>query len=159
MAVNPDFRDLFSELCAVKARFMIVGAHVVIFYAAPRYTKDLDDLDIWVEPSQENARRVFDALARFGAPLADLTIDDLATSGTILQLGIEPNRIDLITQIKGLTFERAWERRIRTSYGGVPISVLGIDDLVVNKREVGRPQDLLDLEQLQQAKKRNSNPE
>ena len=156
MAVNPDFKDLFSELCAVKARFMIVGAHAVIFYAAPRYTKDLD---IWVEPSQENAKRVFAALARFGAPLADLTIDDLATLGTILQLGLEPNRIDLITQIKGLTFERAWERRIQTSYGGVPISVLGIDDLVVNKREVGRPQDLLDLEQLQQAKKRSSNPE
>lgn len=69
MPVNPDFKDLFSELYAVKARFLVVGAHAVIYHAAPRYTKDLD---IWSEPTPENARRTYQALGNFGAPMEDL---------------------------------------------------------------------------------------
>lgn len=153
MPVNPDFRDLFSELSAVEARYLVVGAHAVIYHATPRYTKDLD---IWIEPNPDNAQRVYTALTRFGAPMESLEVEDLATSGTIFQIGIEPNRIDVITELKGLSFEDAWRRRILSTYGDVPVALLGLDDLLVNKRAVGRPQDLMDVESLERVK--NSPP-
>ncbi len=151
MAINRDFRDLFRELCAAEARFLVVGAHAVIFHATPRYTKDLD---VWTEPSADNAPRVYLALARFGAPMESLTVEDLATPGTIFQIGVEPNRIDVITSVEGLSFETAWENRISSAYGEVPISILGLDDLLLNKRLIGRPQDLLDVEWLERVKER-----
>lgn len=146
MPVNPDFRDLFSELSVVEARYLVVGAHAVIFHATPRYTKDLD---VWIEPTEDNAQRVYTALTRFGAPMETLAVEDLATSGTIFQIGIEPNRIDVITEVEGLTFVDAWQRRVLSTYGDVPIALLGLDDLLVNKRAVGRQQDLLDVESLE----------
>ncbi len=97
MGINRDFRDLFSELCAVDARFLVIGAHAVMFHAVPRYTKDLD---VWIEPSPANARRVHAALARFGAPMESLEVEDLATPGTIFQIGVEPNRIDIVTAVE-----------------------------------------------------------
>jgi hypothetical protein len=149
MAVNPDFRDLLSALCAADARFIVVGAHAVIYFSSPRYTKDLD---LWVEPTRENAERVLAALARFGAPVEQLTVEDLAVPGTILQIGVEPNRIDLSTDVDGLDFAGAWRRRVLSTYGGVPVSILCLDDLVVNKRAMGRAQDLLDLDNLERAR-------
>jgi hypothetical protein len=128
MATNPDFRDLFSALFAEGAEYLLVGAHAVMLYTTPRYTKDLD---IWVRPSVDNAARVYRALVAFGAPMADLTLEDLAVSGTIFQIGVEPNRIDVVTSVDGLEFE----------------------DLLKNKRAVARPQDLLDVERLERAQK------
>ena len=151
MPTNPDFSDLFSELSAAGADFILVGAHAVMFYAAPRYTKDLD---IWVRPTRENAERVYRALGAFGAPLEQLEVDDLAAAGTIFQLGMAPNRIDIVTSITGVDFDAAWKRRVATTYGAVPIHVLAIEDLMTNKRMVGRPQDLIDLEHLERALKR-----
>lgn len=148
MGVNPDFKDLFSELCATEARFIVVGGHAVIFHATPRYTKDID---IWVGPSPENARRVYDALGNFGAPMETLAVEDLATPGTIFQIGIEPNRIDIITEVEALSFEESWQRRVSSTYGGIPIAVLSHGDLLVNKRSVARPQDLLDVQALERA--------
>jgi hypothetical protein len=146
MATNPDFRDLFSSLCAEGAEFLVVGAHAVIVFTAPRYTKDLD---VWTRPTPENAARVHRALAVFGAPMGDLAVTDLAVEGTIFQLGIAPNRIDILTSIDGVRFDDAWSRRVPSTYGGVPIHVLSIEDLLANKRKVGRPQDLLDVENLE----------
>lgn len=148
MATNPDFKDLFSALSAEGAEFLVVGAHAVMFYTEPRYTKDLD---IWVNPTAENAVRVCRALARFGAPMADLSADDLAVPGTIFQIGIAPNRIDIITSIDGVTFPHAWPRRRESTYGDIPIFLLGLGDLLINKRAVGRPQDQLDLAKLEKA--------
>jgi hypothetical protein len=147
MATNPDFRDLLSALSAEGAEFLIVGAHAVMLYTAPRYTKDLD---IWVRPTPENAARAHRALAAFGAPMADLTVDDLATPGTIFQIGIAPNRVDILTAIEAVTFEEAWARRVSSAYGGVPIALLSLEDLLTNKRAVGRRQDLLDVEKLEE---------
>ncbi len=151
MPTNPDFSDLFSELSAAGAEFIVVGAHAVMFYAAPRYTKDLD---VWVRPTRENAERVYRALAAFGAPLDQLEIDDLAVEGTIFQLGMAPNRVDIVTSITGVEFGPAWDRRVASTYGGVAIDLLSIDDLMTNKRAVGRPQDLIDLEHLERARRR-----
>ncbi len=149
MPANSHFRDLFTESSAAEARPSDVGAPAVIFHATPRYTKDLD---IWIEPTPENARRVFLALARFGAPMNGLAVEDLATPGTIFQIGIEPNRIDVITRMAALAFEDAWEHSAASTYGEVPIAVLGLEDLIANKRAVGRSQDLLDVEKLELVK-------
>ncbi|HLG19067.1 MAG TPA: DUF6036 family nucleotidyltransferase [Bdellovibrionota bacterium] len=130
---------------------MIVGAHAVMFYSTPRYTKDLD---IWVECSKDNAVRVYQALKKFGAPMADLTLKDLSAPDTIFQIGIEPNRIDILTTLKGLDFENAWKNRVSSTYDGVPIHLLSIEDLITNKSAVGRDQDILDLKNLQKAKNR-----
>ena len=145
---NPDFSELFSALSAEGADFLVVGAHAVMIYTEPRYTKDLD---LWVRPTRQNAARVLAALRRFGAPLADLTVDDLATPGTIFQMGMAPNRIDLLTSLDGLDFDSAWTRRVPSSYGGSRIHVLSRQDLITNKRTVGRPRDLLDVESLEKA--------
>lgn len=150
MTANPDFRDLFSALSAAGAEFLLVGGHAVMFHTAPRYTKDLD---VWVRPSADNAARVHRALVVFGAPMADLTIGDLAVPGTIFQIGVAPNRIDVLTAIEGVEFEAAWRRSLSTTYGGVTIHVLSIEDLLTNKRAVGRPQDLLDVASLEQRRR------
>ena len=145
MAVNPDFRDLFSALFDEGAEFIVVGAHAVMFFTEPRYTKDLD---VWVRPSKANAERVHRALERFGAPLSDLTVEDLAVPGTVFQIGVAPNRIDVLTSIEAVDFEPAYPRASVSTYGGVTIRLLSPEDLVTNKRAVGRKQDELDVEKL-----------
>ncbi len=146
MAKNPDFKDLFSALCNAGADFIVVGAHAVMYFTEPRYTKDLD---VRVRPAVANAERVHRALVEFGAPMSNLTVEDLSAPGTIFQIGVAPNRIDVLTSIEGVEFDGAWERRVASTYGGVPISLLSFDDLLTNKRAVGRPQDKLDLEKLE----------
>lgn len=149
--MNPDFRDLFFELSAAEVRFLVVGAHAVTFHSVPRYTKDID---IWVEPTRENAARAFSALSKFGAPVESVSVEDLCSPGVIFQIGVEPNRIDVLTSIAGLEFGEAWGRRVASTYGGVPISVLGLDDLIASKKAAGRPQDLLDVDWLEKARRR-----
>ena len=151
MATNPDFSDLLSALCAEGAEFIVVGAHAVMFHTAPRFTKDLD---VWVRPSRDNAERVRRALAAFGAPVTDLSVEDLSTKGTIFQIGVAPNRIDVLTSIDAVEFDEAYPRSVPATYGAVPMRVLSVDDLVANKRAVGRKQDEIDVENLQKATRR-----
>jgi uncharacterized nucleotidyltransferase DUF6036 len=151
MPVNPDFRDLFAALRDADARHLVVGSLAVTYHASPRYSKDID---LWVDPAPENARRVWAALERFGAPLDQLTVQDLSAPETVFQIGVEPNRIDLLTSIAGLSFEAAWQHRVESTYAGIPIYLIGLDDLITAKRSAGRPQDLLDIELLERAKRR-----
>jgi hypothetical protein len=146
VAVNPDFRDLFAALNAAGARYLLVGGYAVAYHAQPRFTKDLD---IWTEPDAANAARVYDALRRFGAPLQELTTADLERPGTIFQIGVPPNRIDIVTAIDGVGFHEAWPGRTETTYGDEVVQVIGRAHLIQNKRASGRPQDLLDLEILE----------
>lgn len=147
---NPDFRDLFRCLNDEGARFLIVGAYAVMFHTEPRYTKDLD---IWVEATPENARRVWNALARFGAPMEGVTEQDLCSPELVYQVGVEPNRFDVLMGIRGLEFGDAWEHRVETTYSGEPVSILGLDDTIRAKAAAGRPQDLLDLSRLEARKR------
>ena len=145
--MNPDFLDLLRSLLAADARFMVVGAYAVGVHGRPRATKDLD---VWVEPSVENAPKVMRALRDFGAPLMGLTEKDLSTPDAGLQIGIEPLRIDVLTKISGVSFEEAWPARANASFGeGVRCPVIGIDALIANKRAAGRPQDLADVAALE----------
>ena len=151
MATNPDFRDLFAALSAQGVDFLVVGGHAVMLYTEPRYTKDLD---VWVRPTGENAERVFRALADFGAPLENVNVEDFAAPGTIFQIGVAPNRVDILTSLEGIEFEHAWTGRTKSTYGGVPIGVLSAEDLIANKRAVARPQDLLDVDALTRSLRR-----
>jgi hypothetical protein len=150
MATNRDFKDLFFELSNAGADFLVVGGHAVMFYTVPRFTKDLD---IWVRPTATNAQRVYSALLRFGAPMADLGVADLAVPGTIFQIGVAPNRVDILTSIDAVEFDDAWARRTPSTYDGVPIAMIGLDDLMTNKRAVGRDQDLVDAKLLERTRR------
>lgn len=146
--MNPDFLDLLRALRAADARFLVVGAYAVGVHGHPRATKDLD---VWVEPTAENAPKVIRALREFGAPLMGLTAQDLETPGIGLQIGREPLRIDIITKVTGPDFAEAWATHIEAEFAPeVRVPVIGMDALLANKRAAGRPQDLADVAALEQ---------
>ena len=144
--MNPDFRDLLAAFNARGVEFLIVGAHALAAHGLVRATKDLD---VWVRPSLENAARVIAALADFGAPLHDLTVEDLSRPGLIFQIGVEPLRIDVITAIDGVQFEDAWVERVAATFADQRVPVLSRGHLLANKRAAGREQDLLDVKWLE----------
>jgi hypothetical protein len=142
--------DLVSALNGARARFLVVGAYAMAAHGVPRAT---GDLDVWVEPTVENAPRVFEALARFGAPLRSLgvTLQDFVTPGVVCQIGLPPRRIDITTVIDGVTFDEAWAGRLEGALGSIRLSYLGREALTRNKQAVGRAKDLADLEALKSA--------
>lgn len=146
-----DFKELLSEFNAHSVEFLIVGAHALAVHGIVRATKDLD---VWVRPGAENARKVLHALQSFGAPLYDLTLADLSAPGLIFQIGVEPVRIDILTAVDGLEFEESWLARSQASFEGEPVNVLSREDLIRNKRASGRPRDLADLGQLLEGESR-----
>lgn len=143
--MNRDFAEMLSALSAAGADYLIVGAHALAAHGRPRAT---GDLDIWVRPTEENAHKVWAALARFGAPLSALKREDLSTPGMVFQIGVEPVRID-ISAIDGVEFDDAWPGRLVLDIDGQTVHLLGRDDLIRNKRAAGRPQDLADIAALQ----------
>ena len=146
MSINSDFSDLFAALNAAGARCLLVGGYALAVHATPRFTKDID---VWIEPTPANAARVMAALRAFGAPLDAVSEADLSHPGIVFQMGVPPNRIDLMTSIDGVAFEDAWRDRISTSYGEQTIAVIGRAHLIANKRATGRAQDLLDADLLE----------
>jgi hypothetical protein len=148
MSASSIFKELLRKFNEHQVKYLIVGAYAVMNYTEPRYTKDLD---VWIEPSQVNAERVFKALADFGAPLESVTIEDFTNPELIFQIGIAPHRIDILMSVKGLEFAEAWVRRIETYFEDVPIVIVSKEDLLTAKEAMGRPQDLLDAEALRRA--------
>lgn len=137
---------MLSGLSDSGVEFLLVGAYAMAAHGHPRAT---GDLDIWVRANPENAVKVLVALSRFGAPLHDLTIEDLSTPGIIFQIGVEPSRIDILTEISGVIFSDAWERKISIEMNGCSMSVIGLEDLIKNKRAAGRAKDIADVETLE----------
>ena len=119
--MNQDYRDLFFEFNAAGVEYLVVGAHALAVHGHVRATKDLD---VWVRPSGANAARVLKALAAFGAPIVALSVEDLEVPGTILQLGVPPYRIDVITAIDGVDFESAWQSRGASTFADQRVNVL-----------------------------------
>jgi len=148
--VYPDFKELLLAFNAHNVEYLIVGAHALAAHGHVRATKDLD---LWVRPEQSNAQKVLQALSDFGAPLSELTVDDLSRKQTIFQIGVPPLRIDIITNIDGVEFADAWPDRVETSFGGVPAFVISRHHLITNKKTAGRLQDLADVQQLDEARK------
>ena len=140
-----DFRDLLHVFVAHEVRFLVVGAYALAVLGRPRAT---GDLDVWIEPTAENALRAHAALREFGAPLDELRPADLARPGIIFQIGLPPLRIDILTVIDGVAFETAWPHRLAADFDGVTASVIGRADFLTNKRATGRLKDRADAERL-----------
>jgi hypothetical protein len=149
--VSPDFRDLLSAFNAHGVEYLVVGAYALAAHGRVRAT---GDLDIWVQAAPDNAARVMKALTEFGAPLLDLTAADLSQPGVVFQVGVAPVRVDILTAIDGVEFADAWPARVMTRFADQPVAVLSVEHLIRNKRAVGRPQDLADLEWLEHPEKR-----
>lgn len=146
--LNPDYRDMLSALSEEGVEFLLVGGYALAAHGLPRAT---GDLDVWVNPTSANARRTFRALARFGAPLDQVSEDDFATGGIVFQIGVVPRRIDVITSIEGVSFGEAWPKRIQVELEGLEIPVIGREEFIRNKRALGRAQDLADVSRLEEA--------
>lgn len=144
--MSRDQIDAILAFLEEKVEFLIVGAHALAVHSVPRAT---GDLDIFIRATPENADRVWRALAKFGAPLRDVTREDFASPDVVFQIGVPPARIDVITQISGVEFDEAWPNRVVVPIGGHPVAFLGRDDLIRNKRAAARLKDLADVESLE----------
>ena len=148
-----DYEEFIEFLNQLQARYLVVGAHAVAFHARPRATKDLD---VFIEPTRENAERVLDAISQFLGTDLGIKPTDLSTPGRIVQLGVAPTRIDLMARLSGIPdFESVWQRRVDAVFGDVPAHYLSLDDLIQNKAEAGRDQDKADLKVLRRAGKKS----
>ncbi len=127
MMLNEDYRDMLQALSNEKVRFLLVGAYALAAHGYPRATMDID---IWVMPSPQNADAVLRALHRFGAPLHNLTKEDLQNDETIFQIGVAPRRIDIITAASGLQFEDTYARSLSVNIEGIEVHIPLIDDLI-----------------------------
>jgi hypothetical protein len=144
--MNPDFVDLLRAFIAADVRFLVVGAYALALHGRPRAT---GDLDVWIDPTPENASRVMRALQAFGAPLHDITESDFTRPGVTYQMGVEPVRIDILTELTGVSFAEVWPDRMRGAFGEVHVDFIGLQAFIRNKRATGRLKDLADIEGLQ----------
>jgi hypothetical protein len=137
---------MLSAFCEEKVEFMLVGAYAV---AAPGLPRATGDIDLWIKRSQDNADRVWSAITRFGAPVSNISKQDFITPGTVVQLGVIPRRIDILTEITGVDYEEAEQDRVFINIEGLKIPVIGLLHLIQNKNAVARPQDKADVARLE----------
>jgi predicted nucleotidyltransferase len=138
----PDWREFFAALLAHDVRFVVIGALAVAAHAEPRFS---EDLDVFVEASASNARKLRAALVAFGFGDAVPKVTELAKAGPIWMLGRKPLRIDILTEISGVSWKQAWAGRVAVAIDGMQLPVLGREQLIANKAAAGRPKDLRDL--------------
>ena len=148
--LNEDYKDILQLLLQEKVKFLIVGAYALGVYGYPRAT---GDIDIWVEPSQENAKKIFDVLCKFGSPIKGISRETFSTKGIIFQIGLPPRRIDLITDIDGVKFTNAYKNKKTITLQNLRIPFLSLKDLIRNKESTGRAKDLLDVQYLKEKRK------
>lgn len=148
MLTNPDFKELLSIFIEHDVKYLVVGGYAVMRYTEPRFTKDLD---IWIATTETNAVAVYAALKQFGAPLKGLTPSDFTDKSSYYQMGRAPFRLDIIMDLNGLDFDGAWRNRSGIKIGGMDIWFISRKDLMISKRLSGRPQDLIDLANLEKA--------
>ena len=145
MEVQQDFKDLFVLFNEQKVEYLIVGAYALAFHGAPRYT---GDIDLLVNPDASNAQRIMSALDKFGFGSVGLEASDFESPNKVIQLGVPPVRVDMITSITGVSWEEAFAGRVEGKYGDVLVHYIGREAFILNKRALGRKKDLADLEAL-----------
>lgn len=149
MNLTKDLKDILRAFNANAVKYLIVGGHAFGVHAEPRTT---NDLDLFVRSDPANAQAVFRALTQFGAPLAGMSPEDFA-DGTLFQIGLPPERIDILQTIDGITFDEAWPNRIEGSIDEIPAFIISREDMIANKLASGRLQDLADVEKLRAAER------
>jgi Nucleotidyltransferase of unknown function (DUF6036) len=142
MIESRDFEDLFELLNANSVQYLVVGGYAVAVHARPRYT---DDLDVFVSRSSDNAERLIKVMTEFGYGPPELTADRFKVPRRVIQLGLPPHRVDILTSIKGVEFQAAWHRKATGRYGAQTVNFIGKEDLIKSKQAAGRPKDLEDL--------------
>lgn len=142
---NHDFREFVTLLNKNEVKYLIVGGYAVGIHGHPRYT---GDLDIWLLPEPENAKKILTTIKEFGFGSLDIKENDLTKKDSVIQLGYPPLRIDLITNIDGVHFEECYPNKKTVEIEGLPVNFIGYDDLIKNKKASGRHQDLGDIENL-----------
>ena len=145
MEIQRDFKELLALLNEHKVEYAIVGGYALAFHGAPRYT---GDMDILVKPDRKNTRRILAALEEFGFGGLELSIEDFENPDMIVQLGVAPVRVDIITTLTGVSWEQVYSNRVKGKYGNVPVSYIGREQFIANKKAVGRKKDLADVEAL-----------
>lgn len=145
MEAQPDFKELLRLFNAHQVEYMIVGAYALAFHGAPRYT---GDLDLLVKPDLGNAQKILKVLQDFGFGSLGLSTDDFTKKEHVVQLGLPPVRVDLITSITGLSWEEAASHREAGKFGDVSTYFIGKTDYILNKKACGRHKDLADIEAL-----------
>jgi hypothetical protein len=145
MEVQKDFKEFLALLNAHEVDFMIVGGYALAYHGAPRYT---GDIDVFIKPDSKNAMRIMKVLEEFGFSSLELSIDDFKKEDSVVQLGLPPVRIDIITSISGVTWEQADASKEPGKYGEVPVFYIGKNQYVANKRATGRAKDIADIEAL-----------
>ncbi len=145
MEIYPDFRELLALFRAHNVEFVIVGGYAMAFHGAPRAT---GDIDLLINPSPANAERVVAAINSFGFASLGLTANDFSNPGQVVQLGMPPVRIDILTDIEAVPWQHADQGKVAGLYGDVPVHFIGRSELLANKKAVGRKRDIADLEAL-----------
>jgi len=148
LQLSKDFQDLLELFNQHGVQYLVAGGYATSIYAEPRYTKDLD---LWVEAEPGNAKRILSALREFGFGSVGLELSDFTRDDHVVQLGREPNRIDILTQLKGLEFLDCYPRRRLLALAGLEVPFLSKSDLITNKKAVGRLRDLADVEELERS--------
>lgn len=147
--LNQDFKELLQLFAEHSIEYLIAGGYAVIHHTQPRYTKDLD---LWIKPSSDNARRLAVVFHEFGVPLVEVTLADFESEGLQFTIGIQPNAIDFLTSIPGLDFAEAWKNRAADDTLGFPTFYISLEDMITAKAAAGRLADLADIEELERAK-------
>lgn len=145
MEIQKDFRDLLVLFNELGVEYLIVGAYALAFHGVPRFT---GDIDIFVKPTPENAQRVLLAVKRFGFDFPNLTAEDFQNPDKVVQLGVPPVRIDLISSITGVSWAEAESHKAPGNFGDLSVHYLGREQYIINKRATGRKKDMADLEAL-----------
>lgn len=140
--LNPDFKDILSAFIKEKVEFLVVGGYALAFHG---YVRATGDIDLWIRISEENADKVWRALEKFGSPLFDLSKEDLMNAGMVFQIGLVPNRIDIINKIDGVEFKYAWKEQQTVEIENLTIPIISKEHLLTNKKATGRKKDLNDI--------------
>ena len=145
MDIQSDFKDLLELFNKYQVKFLIVGGYALAFHGAPRMT---GDIDLFIDTSSENAQRIMQALGEFGFGDVGLTLQDFILPEKVVQLGVPPVRVDILTSLSGVSWEKAYESKESGKYGNVPVFYINKELFLFNKRAIGRKKDEADIEAL-----------
>ena len=148
--MNADYIDMLKCLNRAGVDYILVGGWAVNMYG---YIRATVDLDVWILADADNAKKVYSAVAEFGAPVSEMKPEEFAEYGMIFQIGVAPCRVDIISKISGVSYADAVTRAVPKTIDGIPVRIISLEDLIANKKASGRAKDLADVEVLESCRK------